>query len=231
MFCTFSGAMSSIDTTPSWDGTNSAGYFGEPDSATYGQTISTDTTGDMLTSFTFYLSPLNLDFKAFVYQWDGIKAVGPALYSSAVTNIGDSFTGFRATTFNTGSVLLAANTEYVLFLSTSGVQTQRFNTNTWGALSRDAYSGGEFVFHNSGNDPSSLLAAAGWDCPSGCDYLGRGADLAFKASIAPAPVAVPEPSTLVMAAFGAVLVGAAVRRRRTAVALSLRALRLADQQP
>ena len=36
-FCTISGAMSSIDTTPSWDGTNSAGYFGEPDSATYGQ--------------------------------------------------------------------------------------------------------------------------------------------------------------------------------------------------
>lgn len=213
MFCTFSGAMSSIDTTPSWNGTNSASYFGEPDSATYGQTISTDATGGVLTSFTFYLSPLNLDFKAFVYQWDGAKAVGPALYSSAVTNIGDSFTGFRATSFNTGGVSLAANTAYVLFFSTSGVQAQRFNTNTWGALSTDAYAGGEFVFHNSSNDPSSLLAAAGWDCPSGCDYLGRGADLAFKASIAPALVAVPEPSALVLALAGLGLVGAAVRRR------------------
>ena len=83
------------------------------------------------------------------------------------------------------------------------MQTQRFNTNTWGALSTDAYSGGEIVFHNSSNDPSSLLAAAEWDCPSASDYLGRGADLAFKASIAPAPVAVPEPSALVLALAGA----------------------------
>ena len=209
--------MSSIDTAASWDGTSNAGFFGEPDTATYGQTISTDTAG-VLKSFTFYLSPLNLDFKAFVYQWDGAKAVGPALYSSAVTNIGDSFTGFRATTFNTDSVLLGANKEYVLFLSTSGVQAQRFNTNTWGALSRDAYSGGEFVFHNSNNDRSSLLAAAGWDCPSGCDYLGRGADLAFKASIEPVATAVPEPSTLVLAVLGAGLLGAAVRRRRCTAA-------------
>ena len=214
MFCTISGALSLIDTTPSWDGTNSAGYFGEPDSATYGQTISTDSAGGVLKSFTFYLSPLNLDFKAYVYQWDGVKAVGPALYSSAITNIGDSFTGFQATTFNTDSVLLGPNKEYVLFFSTSGVQAQRFNTNTWGALSRDAYSGGEFVFHNSSNDPSSLLAPAGWDCPSGCDYLGRGADLAFKASIEPVAGLVPEPSTLALAVFGAGLVGAAVRRHR-----------------
>lgn len=212
MFCTFSGAMSSIDTTPSWNGTNSASYFGEPDSATYGQTISTDASDGMLTSFTFYLSPLNLDFKAFVYQWDGSKAVGPALYSSAVTNIGDGFTGFRATTFDTHGVLLGANKEYVLFFTTSGLQTQRFNTNTWGALGVNAYAGGEFVFHNSSNDPSSLQAAAGWDCPSGCDYLGRGVDLAFKASISPAPVAVPEPSALVLALAGLGLVGAAVRR-------------------
>ena len=85
-----------------------------------------------------------------------------------------------------------------------------------GALSTDAYSGGEFDFHNSSNDPSSLLAAAAWDCPIGCDYLGRGADLAFKASISLAPLAVPEPTALVLTVAGLGLVGAAVRRRRTA---------------
>ena len=206
------GATTPIDTTPSWNGSSNVSYFGEPDTATYGQTITTDAAGGVLQSFTFYLSPLNLDFRAFVYEWDGIKAVGPALYGSAATNIGDGFAGFQAVTFNTGAVTLGANKEYVLFFSSSGVQTQKFNTNTWGALTANAYAGGEFVLHNSSNDLSSLVNPAGWDCPSGCDFLGRGVDLAFKVNIAPA--AVPEPSALVLAAAGAVVLGAALRRRR-----------------
>lgn len=214
LLATAAGATTSIDTTPFWNGSSNASYFGEPDTATYGQTITTDAAGGVLQSFTFYLSPLNLDFRAFVYEWDGIKAVGPALYGSAVTNIGDGFAGFQAVTFNTGAVALGANKAYVLFFSTSGVQAEKFNTNTWGALTTNAYAGGEFVLHNSSNDLSSLLNPAGWDCPSGCDFLGRGVDLAFKTSIAPA--AVPEPSALVLAVVGAGLVGAAMRRRRTA---------------
>ena len=206
------GATTSIDTATSWNGASSASYFGEPDTSTYGQTITADAAGGVLQSFTFYLSPLNLDFRAFVYEWDGAKATGPALYGSAVTNIGDGFTGFQAVTFNTGGVTLGANKQYVLFFSTSGVQSQKFNTNTWGALTTNAYAGGEFVLHNSSDDFASLLNPNGWDCASGCDYLGRGVDMAFKANIVASPV--PEPSALVLALAGAAVLGAAVHRRR-----------------
>lgn len=187
-------AESSIDTTASWNGTNSVGRFGEPDTATYGQTITADSAGGVLKSFTFYLTGLDLNIRGYVFGWDGVKAVGPALADSGTFNIGDTFSGFKAVTVATGDVALAANQQYVLLLTSSGLQAGKFNSNTWGALTSNAYSGGELVFHNSGNDLSSLSADPGWDCADGCGFAANGGDLAFKAQIALAPALVPEPA-------------------------------------
>lgn len=185
-------AGGSIDTTPSWNGTTNAAPFGEADTATFGQSITTDAAGGRLQSFTFYLGPLNLDIRGYVYEWDGSKAVGSALYASNVFNIGDQFTGFKPTTVVTPDVPLSPDKQYVLFFSSSGLQVGRFNTGAWGALTTSAYSGGEFVFHNSSNDFSSLFSASGWDCSDGCGFMGNGADLAFKAEIHPLLSSVPE---------------------------------------
>lgn len=211
---TASSATGSIDTTSSWNGTTNAGPFGESDTATFGQSISTDAAGGLLKSFTFYLAPLDLDLRAYVYEWDGIKAVGTALFAGSTFNIGDAFSGYKPVTVDTLGVSLRANKQYVLLLTSSGIQASKFNTNAWGALKTNPYAGGEFVFHNSGNDFSSLKADAGWDCGDGCGFMGNGADLAFKAMIDPAPTLVPEPGTYALLLGGLGFLSLAARRRR-----------------
>lgn len=209
---TMASAAGDISTYAAWNKTSNAGPFGESDTSTFGQSITMDAAGGLLQSFTFYLSALDLDFRAYVVEWDGMKAVGPALFTSSVRNIGDSFAGFMPVTVNTPGVVLAPNKKYVLMMSSSGLQVGKFNTNSWGALTTNAYSGGEFVFHNAGNDLSSLWAAAGWDCGDGCGFMGNGADLAFQAQIASVPV--PEPSGYALMAAGLGAIAWVSRRRR-----------------
>jgi hypothetical protein len=206
---TGASATTSINTFSAWNGTTNSGPFGEPDTATFGQSITTDAAGGLLQSFTFYLSPLDLDFRGYVFEWDGSKAVGPALFTSAVTNIGDAGTGYKPVTMTTGDIALKPSQQYVLLFSASGLQAGRLNTNSWASLRTNAYTGGEFVFHNSGNDISTLHDAAGWDCGDGCGFHGNGADLAFKAQIS----AVPELETYSLMLAGLGFVGLLSKRR------------------
>lgn len=209
-------AMDSIDTLPNWNGSSFVGLFGETDTATFGQSITTDALGGLLKSFSFYLGPLQLDLRAYVAEWDGIKAVGTPLYTSQTFSIGESFTGFKEVKVDTGGVALKADTQYVLFFSTSGLQKGVYNTNNWAALTTNAYSGGEFVLHNSGDDLPSLFTDPGWDCGDGCGFTGNGADLVFKAQFDPLPAipAVPEASTVAMLAMGLGIVSLVSRRQR-----------------
>jgi hypothetical protein len=206
-------ASNSIDTTPSWNGITDAFPFGAPDTATFGQSISTDGAGGVLGSFTFYLSALDLDIRAYVFSWDGLKAVGPALFTGPVFNLGSAYSGFAPVTINTGAVALAPNSKFVLLLTSSGLQTTRANIASWGALRSDAYNGGEFVLTNSGNDLTLLSDPAGWDCPDGCGFFGTGVDLAFKAQISPMPSNVPEPGAGALMLMGVALTAAARLRR------------------
>jgi len=126
-------------------------------------------------------------------------------------NIGAAGSGFKEVAINTGGIDLAPNRQYVLLLTSSGMQSGLGNTNNWGVLRSNAYAGGEFVFHNSGNALASLQSD--WDCGDGCGFAGTGVDLAFKAQIDPVAV-IPEPEAAAMMLFGLAAVGIAARRRR-----------------
>lgn len=210
---TLASATGSIDTTPAWNGATNVGLFGAPDTATFGQSITTDADGGVMQGFTFYLGPLDLDVKAYVYEWDGTKAVGPALFASTSFNIGDQFTGYKPVTVTTPDIALLPSHQYVLFLSSSGLQGTKFNSDAWAALPSNAYPGGEFVFHNSGNDLSTLFANAGWDCPDGCGFLGTGADLVVKVQFMATPVDEPKVAWMILA--GLAFVGWTAKRRMT----------------
>ena len=151
-------AQNSINTIPSWDGTNFLSEFGVIDTATYGQTISVGAGSSPLQSFTFqigFCGPQPVTLRGEVYAWDGTnnRATGPALFESAPQSV-PAANGYTAVTFNAGGVNLSAGT-YVLFASTSRDQAGApASLCRWGALTNNTtYAGGQFVYINNGPNP------------------------------------------------------------------------------
>ena len=144
-----------IDTHPQWNGVQSIQSWGVTDTATYGQTITPTAQQTRLGSFTFELARTSgtaPQYQAFVYQWDSVnnRITGTALFSSGVFTA-PSGTAFSAVTINTGSVILTAGQQYVLFLSTSNQQPQANSAYKYGQVGNNtAYAGGQFVFQNNG---------------------------------------------------------------------------------
>lgn len=158
--------------------------FGSPDTATYGQTVTTPGVDNVLNSFSFILGPslLNGDpitFQGYVAQWDGAKAAGPMLYTSA--NQTYSGGGSQTYSFNTGSLALTPNQKYVLFINASS-NFPTPGTTGQAIVSTNPYAGGEFVYLNNGGD-FGLLTTNGWN-------TFPNSDVAFTASFS-SPVAVP----------------------------------------
>jgi hypothetical protein len=203
---------SSISTVGSWDGSNFVLQMGEFDTATYGQTF-TAPADNVLTSFTFYVNdnenPDFLDFAAYVYAWDGLKATGPALFTSGGMSTTDNggAGGFETITVNTGGVTLATGSQYVAFLSASNFFDGIQGTSIWGYLNADVYAGGGFWFSNNGNN-FAALTTNNWE-----NFVGGGVnDLAFSMEFSPSQVPVPEPTSLLL--FGTGAAGLIVKARR-----------------
>src|SRR6478735_231211 len=99
------------------------GSFGTPNTATYGQTFTVGAE-NALNAFTMYLdggsgSPLN--FRAYVYAWNGDRAVGNALFASTEQQFtGSAYGNPTAFDFATGALNLVSGQKYVAFLTTSG---------------------------------------------------------------------------------------------------------------
>ncbi len=180
-----------IDTTPSWDGSNAVSPFGNPNTATYGQTITAPAGGATLTDFTFYMKvPSSCVFRGEVYAWDGTKATGAALWEGAPTTTND--TAFNPVTFNTGGVALTGGQQYVLFASVS--KDPATGSGIWGFILADAYPGGDFVFMNNGYDPSQWTAST-WDGFPGTDLAFK-VDFVSSAAVPDATASLPYTFTI-----------------------------------
>ena len=194
---------STIDTTGAWDGASFIFPFGEPNTATYGQTFTVVGPDTVLNNFSFFVddneNPDRVDFAGYVMAWDGAKATGPILYQSGMmstTNNGGAG-GFEQITINTGNLALTAATQYVAFLSASDYFDGQFGDSIWGFINSYVYAGGSFEFHNNG-DNFGLLTSQNWD-----SFIDG--DLAFFANFsAPGGDPVPEPSTMILLGSGLV---------------------------
>ena len=188
------GAETIIDTTPSWDGINSVGAFGEGSTDTYGQTFTVTGTDVVLTSFTFWiddrLNPAPVDFAAYVMEWeDGVglqpsHAVGDILYQSGeqVTSNNGGIDGMEMFTFDTGGITLTPGTKYVAFLNSSLFWDGVNSSSDVGVIPAgiDSYGGGEFVLQATGNNFVPLITEGGWNVTT--------QDLAFTANFSPVPI-------------------------------------------
>jgi hypothetical protein len=150
--------------------------FGNPDTATYGETFTAPTNGDVnLQDFGFYMGspyvPGNILLRAYIASWTGTNA-GTLLYKSADFDFAN--TGNDHITFSTGGLTLEPGASYVAFLSVSELYGQ---SSGQAFISRGdpTIPGGNFVYHNNGANFAALFNST-WD------GLGLKPDWAFNAT-------------------------------------------------
>ena len=171
--------------------------LGNPNTATYGETFTAPSSPNtVLQDFSFYLAgPAaagDIKLGAYIATWTGTNA-GTLVYSSAEVDYAN--TGNAQLSFNTGGVSLSPGGSYVAFLSVS---------QYYGDSSGEAYvssgaatiPGGNFVYYNNGGNFNALFTNT-WSA------TGLKPDWAFTADFSSA-TATPEPSTALVAVFGAV---------------------------
>lgn len=189
--------------------------FGETATATVGQTFTVTGTETQLDRFAFRFddyaaSNTAVDFAAYVYSWDGLKAVGSQLFAStqrSSSNNGGAG-GWEVFSFDTGGVSLQTGQQYVAFLSASSFFDGISSTSTL-ELS-NGYSGGSVVYDRNGSAFGQLTTQT-WD--SVLDGFIGTRDTWFVANFSN-PTSVPEPGTVVLLLSG--ITGLMVARRRRA---------------
>jgi len=176
-------AITVINTASAWNESSTVTAFGGNGigTATFGQTVTTPA-DSVLNYFSFILGPSlagnPITFQGYVAQWDGEKATGPMLYSSGEQTYSGG--GFETYTFNTGSLALTPNQQYVLFINASSNFATSGQTGQ-AIIFNDVYSGGNFVFSNN-DDNFELLTTNAWDSRL------SDTDLAFTASFVAVPI-------------------------------------------
>jgi hypothetical protein len=173
-----SSPASAISTYKSWDGSQSVGSFGCPDTTTYGQVI---TVGKKTTLNNFSFKWINsssgsMVVRGEVYAWDGSKATGSALWESRKRTISFQDSAFHTEVFKPGALPLSQGAQYVLFASIDKDFEQCTGNYVlnWGSVSDSTYSGGTFVYqNNTGNE--TLWTTQAWN--------QFGIDLAFRAAL------------------------------------------------
>lgn len=197
-------SAATIDTTSAWDGSSSLQPFGFPNTATYGQVVKA--AGSQLDAFSFLVDlPDALTFKAYVYAWDGAKATGSALYTSAVTS--DNGKGYNSVGFNTGGTAVSSGQNYVLFFSISELYAanDQSGTGTFATVDASTYADGDMYWFNN-EDRFADLTSQSW-----AKWING--DFAFTASFSDGNHQnVPEPAALALLGLG--VLGLAVNRRR-----------------
>jgi hypothetical protein len=169
--------------------------FGSLGTTSFGETFSTS--GGILSDWSFYARSGNAgNVQLVVANWNGSYAVGPALFTSAISSYSG---GAQALSFSNMNTTLAAG-NYIAYLTVAGVVNPASQVSVGISMTNGGL-GGRFEFLNSGGtDPLTLQN--NWD--------SSGLNLNFSATITP----VPEPETYGMMLMGLGLVGCIARRRK-----------------
>ena len=198
-----------VSNVPFWDGIEYIYNFGETDTATYGQTMST--TGAInLQSVAFYLDDDDgtdaVDFQLVVGTWTG-SHVGSVLWQSAMisTTNNNGLGGWEEIVVDTENLFLAGATDYFIFLSASNFFDGDDGYAKVAGTSADTCPVGQFWFMNNGSNFDEIYA-------DGFNTWSLN-DMVFTAEYTDAS-SVPEPSSIVLLLAGfAGLAGFGLKRR------------------
>jgi PEP-CTERM motif len=183
--------------------------FGDPHTATYGQTFVPSGADTFLDSFSLYLRTRQtgagtLDLRGYIGDWNGSRP-NNILYESATQTM-NALGEQQEFAFDPDIVLTSGQT-YVAFLSISNLPDQA--ESTFGMPSPGLGSDlipGNFVFLSNGQN-FGLLTTQNWS------NLGdNSSDVWFRASLTSISASIPEPGALALIGVG--LAALAYRRRR-----------------
>jgi hypothetical protein len=127
--------------------------WGTPDSGstpTYGESFVAPA-DPFLQSITFVVRNPNsapIPFIAYVYQWDGTKIFGPALFTSSAQAVPPSGANFVNVTVATTDTQLQPGQTYVALFSTIGF-SGHLGGSIYGGAPISAYPSGKFEYNNS----------------------------------------------------------------------------------
>ncbi|HEU4658662.1 MAG TPA: IPT/TIG domain-containing protein [Capillimicrobium sp.] len=178
-------ADTTITSVPAWDGTQAVSPFGG--TPTYGQTVTVPAGENRLTSFSFIMrGNTSRVFRGQVYAWNGDRAQGAPLWSSAPRTV-SAEDSWETVTFSAGGVPVTPGQKIVL-LATTLFDTSSGSLRWAGSTGVDAVPGGEFNYQND-SDPATAITGKHWD---GAAAFGGG-DVAFTAQFGSAGTAAPAP--------------------------------------
>jgi hypothetical protein len=180
------------------DGTSGISYMGDPDTTSYGQFFTAP--GGVLKDFSFQaVSGASGNVALVVAAWDGSKAVGPALYTSApiLYEGGSQFLGASGI-----NLALTAGTDYIAYLTVADVAAPVSYVTIVGSDTATGIGGGFRYLNSELVDPLALNVD--WSSFSTLH-------MAYTAVFA---TAVPEAETYAMLLAGLAMMGVVARRRQ-----------------
>ena len=186
--------------------------FGNPNTATYGQSFSAPAGENQLRNFSLFLNGGTTgQLEGYVATWTGLQA-GTILYTSAPVTVTGANQQF---TFNP-NLAVTPGAEYVAFISMSAPDYNGYSGTTTMPIVwlGNTIPGGHFEWINNGSDLSQFTGTA-WDSETWGASLSHNEDAEFMADFGSAAgtTVTPEPSSLILSGTGILGLAGMVRRK------------------
>jgi PEP-CTERM motif len=207
-----------IQTDPSWNGTNTISSFGYPNTSTYGEAITTPAGGTSVSSFSFWLNEAaGFQFQAFIAPWDNNNYLIPggglsaAIYLSPIQTVsqGGSLVEYTINNVNTA---VTPGTIYMFGITIDNVYNQdaQFGAGSQGG---DIFANGNSTYYFAWNNDSGngSLLGENWNnegCANNGGSCGNAAWIVTYNS-----GTTPEPGSFILLGTGVLGLAGVIRRK------------------
>lgn len=206
-----------INTDPSWNGSNTISSFGYPNTATYGEAITTPAGATNVQSVSYWLNEATgFEYQVFIAPWDNNNYLIPgglagAIYISPIQTIasGGSLTQYTVSGINAP---VTAGTIYMFGLTIDNVYNQDAQYGA-GSQGGDIFANGNSSYYFAWNNDSGngSLLGANWNNEGCANNTGSCGNAAWTVTYGAGST--PEPSSLVLLGSGALGLAGVIRRK------------------
>jgi len=213
-----SAGAQQINTDPNWNGTNTISSFGYPNTATYGEAITTPAGTTNLQSVSFWLNEATgFEYQMFIAPWDNNNYLIPgglagAIYISPIQTIASGGT-LTQYTVNNINAIVTPGMIYMFGLTIDNVYAHDAAYGA-GAQGGDIFANGNSTYYFAWNNDSGegSLLGANWNnegCANNAGSCGNAAWTIYYGSCC----GTPEPGSAILLGTGVVGLAGVVRRK------------------